>query len=276
MKTKLISYRFNIDNDDEKRAYNALVDKLKSQGLKCHESWGGGSHYHGVSGNVELSTDYLFHNQWDTTEDSATLPNHRVFDWAQDYHSRDIGKNPSIKMGHYLVQTDEMTTIRRETLKCGYCGKMEHISAGYKFCPHCLNSEYLTKERLHLLRLMPVSFNGDRTSLNDSELEYILPLYIAAQTKTNDAKKIKRIADIKRKANKTIESATTERDGLVWLEENGINTGNCIYYSHKNVFSFGWREPVCEEVKNAILNVISEFPFAYEIKCNDGKTLEGY
>jgi len=55
---------------------------------------------------------------------------------------------------------------------------------------------------------------------------------------------------------------------------NGIKIDNCIYYSHTDRFSFGWRSPVSAEVVSEILNVISEFPFLYEIKCDDGKTLQ--
>lgn len=81
------------------------------------------------------------------------------------------------------------------------------------------------------------------------------------------------------RCDEVIAEATKERDGLVWLLDHGLNIDNVIHYSHENggsgLFCFGWREPVIDTIRDAILAVISEFPFAYRIKCADGKVLEG-
>ena len=53
---------------------------------------------------------------------------------------------------------------------------------------------------------------------------------------------------------------------MVWLLDRNINAENCIYYSHTRKFCFGWRNPVSESVKSALLDVLVEFPFDYEIK----------
>lgn len=67
-------------------------------------------------------------------------------------------------------------------------------------------------------------------------------------------------------AAKKIREETTERDGKLWLFDHGLDIENVIYYSHRDIFTFGWREPVSDEEANKILDIISEFPFEYEIK----------
>mgnify|MGYP000721086373 CR=1 FL=1 len=67
--------------------------------------------------------------------------------------------------------------------------------------------------------------------------------------------------------------AKAEHDGMIWLMDHGISIDNVIYYNHTGKFSFGWRTPLAKDVVSRILDVISEFPFAYEIKCDDKRTL---
>jgi hypothetical protein len=81
-------------------------------------------------------------------------------------------------------------------------------------------------------------------------------------------------ADLETEYRKEKAAAKTKHDGFLWLMDHGINTENCIYYSHTDRFSFGWRNPVDKEMESAILDVISEFPFAYEIKTADGRKLD--
>lgn len=69
--------------------------------------------------------------------------------------------------------------------------------------------------------------------------------------------------------------AKTERDGFLWFMNRGIRVDNLIFYTHTGCFCFGWRSPIDAELRDALLDVISEFPFPYDLKCNDGKTLSG-
>src|SRR5574342_721932 len=155
-----------------------------------------------------------------------------------------------------------MRDIRRNTHKCGYCGKQEPAQKGYVFCPHCIGSAYLKSSELHLLRMMPVEFEGNRAPLTEAEQAHLLPLYKEAQLHGNER-------------DKAIYIAETEFKGFTWLMDHGIKTDNCIYYSHTDRFSFGWRNPVDAEFLSELLDVVSEFPFAYEIKTQDGRTLSG-
>lgn len=60
-----------------------------------------------------------------------------------------------------------------------------------------------------------------------------------------------------------------------WLLDHGISIENVIYYSHTDTFCFGWRDKCGAEFVGQVLEVISEFPYPYEIKCADGRKLEG-
>lgn len=278
IKTTITSYYFNISNADEKTAYKALCEKLTANGLKVFYAWGGkGSYYYSEwreGTQIELETKHIFDNQWNTAPiEGVSEIGLRVFDWAEDYLP-----NKSIKCGHYLDITPEIKELRDNTLSCKYCGKQSlKTEASPEFCPHCIGSEYLTEKDLFLTRLAPVSFKGDRKPLTDEELAILKPKYINAQshgnTERDKARLAKQRTDMLAKRNQAIKKATIEYDGLTWLLDHGIKIDNCIYYDHINRFSFGWRSPVSDSVKNAILEVVSEFPFNYEIKCEDGKTL---
>lgn len=284
IKTVVRAYCFNVlRSPEDKAAYEALRTELKGKGLECFVSHGGGgSHYlpklDGVA--VELETSTLFSNQWNTAPIPGVSENgYRVFDWAEDFESA-IGAPAGVKRGHYLEQVPEMGEVRRNTHKCGYCGTQEPAAKGYVFCPHCIGSEYLTVATLNLTRMIPVQDDwkkNARPELTEAESAHLLPLFKAAQIHGHSERDKTRIANKKaalvKARDKAIKKANTEHDGMMWFLERGINTDNVIYYDHKNIFSWGWRSPVDDVLKDAILAVISEFPFDYEIKCADGKTL---
>jgi hypothetical protein len=271
MRTTIHTYRFDVNNPDEKAAYDALRAKLRSAGLKCFETWGGGSHYKpDLDGReIELETKHLFSNQWNTAPiDGISDKGLRVFDWAQDYQI----EAKWLKRGHWLEQTAEMREIRRNTNKCGYCGSQEPAAKGYVFCPHCLDSVYLVANMLHLTRMLPVDAETDRAPLTEAESAHLLPQYRAAQTQNTEKRNTAARREIESECANMKRRAHTKRDGMLWLLDHGFPTDNVIYYS-TDLFCFGWRSPIDAEVLSALLDIISEFPFPYEIKCADGSTL---
>lgn len=62
-----------------------------------------------------------------------------------------------------------------------------------------------------------------------------------------------------------------EKEGMLWLWDKGFSLDNVIYYSHTGKFGFGWRSPLSDVVASKLLDIISEFPFPYEIK-SESKT----
>lgn len=282
MKTVLHSYYFDTRNPAEKAQYEELKAKLEGMGLNCFETHGGNSHYiPSLDGEIELdTTNFLCDNQWNTAPKEEGKNDHRVFDWAQDYESN-IGVPRGIKRGHWLEQTEEMTAIRRDTLKCGYCGHMEPVSAGLSFCPKCAGSEYLKSSELHLTRLAPVADGmKPRAPLTEEEKEILLPIYKEAKIRGRTEADKKRIAkkrqDLKAEYDQAIANAEAEYNGFLWFMDRGVKTDDLIYYKHTGRFCFGWRgQGVDPEILSEILDIISEFPYPYEIKCSDGRNLQG-
>lgn len=270
IKTIIHEYSFWLDYAKEKVAYEELCKKLTSMGLKCFESYGSGSHYDiRLDGReIELETIHLFSNQWNTApikEISET--GLRVFDWAQDYFSTGQKK---LKRGHWLEQTEEMRGIRKNTVKCGYCGHQEPIS-DKMFCDKCLDSEYLKSNELHLLRLLPIVDDWSKIyPLNEQENNYLLPLYKDAQlhglTERGKSGLARQRERIEKEYDDAVKNAKTKRDGMLWLLDRGIKIDNCIYYTHSDKFCFGCRSPVDETFKKELLDILVEFPFEYEIK----------
>ncbi len=261
IQTNIHTYSFNMDKPEDVRAYEELRQRLSD-----------GRHFFNVlaipghgghkvnAGSITLETACIFSDQWNSDKG-------RVFDWYEG-----IYPNRRIKDGHYLEITEEMRQVRRETLKCGYCGKHYQTADNPgEFCSACLDSEYLKESELHLLRLRPAGeWNTDRPVLTDEERATLLPLYVQRQTTGNDSRAVQRKAKIRRsvidKYTRNQKTNETEYKGFIWFLDHGINTENCIYYSHTDKFSFGWRQPVSASVKSSLLDVLTEFPFEYEIK----------
>jgi hypothetical protein len=284
IKTVFHAYSFDIGKPDEAAAYKELCAKLKDWPHPL-EAFAGNDEADKYAAKiaeldgqtVELETTHLFNNQWNTSEGSGNL---RVFDW------RKIVPWPNgyqkMRRGHWLEQTDEMREIRRNTMACGYCGKQEPAAKGYVFCPHCIGPQYLKAEDLPLTRMRAVDENDHKhraAPLTEAEAAHLLPIYKQAQA---DALKVKTGKDrlnaferVERDYQSSVRKATIKRDGYLWLLNHGLRTDNVIFYDHTNKWAFGWREPVTDDIRDALLDVISEFPFQYEIKCRDGKTLEG-
>ena len=282
LKTKIHYYRFRLWEEDERVQYEALCQPLKDKGLKCFASIAANhsSFYREkikpLDGQeITLELKHVFNNQWNTGPTETSESGLRVFDWAEP-----IYENKQVKEGMWLEQTPEMQEVRDNTNACGYCGYQTRAQRGDVFCPMCLDSEYLKESELHLTRMQAVSNTKSRVPLTQAEKEHLLSKFKEAQIFGSTERGKKRIAALREKLeteyNVAVESAQTKHDGFIWLLDQGINTSNCIYYQHTDVFSFGWRKPLGEAELSTLLDVISEFPFAYEIKCQDGRKLEGY
>lgn len=175
------AYNYDTRKPEELAAYKELRARLADGPHQMHSF---GEYYHPeIDGRtIELETAFLFDNQWNTAPiDGFSDQGYRLFDWAEEY----LPHAPKIKRGHWLEQTDEMRAIRRETSKCGYCGKQYLTTPENVFCFACLDSPYLKETELHLLRLLPIDsgFNAKREPLADDERAEMMPRYLEAQTK---------------------------------------------------------------------------------------------
>lgn len=276
METILHCYRFDVSKPDEAAAWRALNDKLKGwpHCMSAMESDNGKHHRKHIlpldGQPVTLETKHLFNNQWNTTPTATSENGLRVFDWRLHYQLH----NQDIKEGHYLEQTDEMKETRRNTVKCGYCAHQYQAAQGYVFCTACLDSEYLKENDLRLLRLLPVSqddHKSKREPLTDAERAHLMPQYVERQTTGADSRNVKKLRKQRERIADEYESTTrealTKRDGLLWLMDHGVSIDNVIYYSHTDMFCFGWRgDGLARSVISALLDLLTEFPYEYEIK----------
>ncbi len=275
MKTILHAYHYNIANTTDRDAYEALCDRMREQGTQVFRALSPDSYYlPKLAGDIELETKHLFSDQWNT-------PTHRVFDWAEN-----IVPNKDIRQGHYLDQTEEMRAIRDNTATCGYCGHQEPVGQN-QFCPKCIGSEYLKPTELHLLRMLPVSAGSfpTRAPLSAEESRKLTPRYELAQglgKRARDtaqlSKRRQRIANLVREAEKKgtalVRNAEVEADAFTWLMDHHYrDIDNVIYYPHTQKFGFGWRTPLTDAEVSALLDIITEFPYLYEIKAADGRKL---
>lgn len=286
MKTTLHHYCFNLSKADEKVAYIDLLENtLKKIGFPAWsmnlsygytadpEGWQFMDKIRKYAGEVDLETKHLFDNHWNATaSDGIGL---RVFNWAECKYS-----NRHIKEGYWLDQTSAMRKILRNTHKCGYCGAQEPAQKRHVFCPHCIGNEHLTEKNLSLTRMVSVrDDNKPRAPLTDAEREHLLPVWREAQLhgtgERSIAAAVKARAAVEKNYRSAIAKAEAEYNGFLWLLDRGFQTSNVIYYSHAGRFGFGWRSPVDGDLLSNLLDVISEFPYPYDIKCAGGRTLSG-
>jgi hypothetical protein len=272
MKTRLHKYAGNVTDPE----YEALHARLEAEGRRCILFCvpNGQRSTSVPDGEITLDTTHLFHDQWNTVADE-TGNGYRVFDWVEYY---DPTLSRGHRWGHYLEVTAEMIEARKVRHACGFCGNQED-SPSSGFCDKCLDSPYLAQSELHLTRFLPVaeSFGAKREPLTAEERAVREPLYIERQTTGKAARTEKQTAErrarILRDRERTIENAKTEADGFLWVLDNvpGVFE-NVIFYKHTGRFTFGWRKKLSADVVSRLLEVISEFPGSYDIKCEGGRT----
>jgi hypothetical protein len=295
IRTIVHAYNFDTSKAHEAAEYAALVAARQAEGREVFKTHGGDSHYmpqlDGAA--VDLETAHVFDNQWNTGPiPGVSEKGYRVFDWAEDAIWGCGRENLTTRRGHWLELTDDMIRVRRETLKCGYCGTHYQASEAPAdlFCTKCTGSEYLKESDLPSTRLLPAGapFGAKREPLTDAERDALLPVYREAQLtgrNVRDAEATKKaLARIEKRRADTIATAETKkrnadtvRDIELWVLDNlGYRwLGNVIFYDHTSRAAFGWSKPLDAADVSALLDKVSEFPWPYDIKCADGRTLSG-
>lgn len=224
------------------------------------------------AGTYHVETDYIFGNQYNTAEGI------RIFEKCSALHSDERGR---LKKGggYYIAEgIDELRAYQDKVKVCGYCGA-QYYETEKTVCDKCAGSEYLKETELHLLRLLPVreSF-GAKRKLTEAEHAELLEKYRTAQglgkinrqeaAKSKNRQKVASlIPEAEGKAAALIEAAKIETDAYTWLLDHGVNIlENTIYYTHTGRFCFGWRNPLTDDEKSKLLDILCEFPFDYDIK----------
>ena len=291
IKAEMVYYRIDVSRPEGRKAYAELCETLKEIPFETRRTAGSfangttnfelqkfinslrnklnieisSADYQLHSREIHLETKHLFEDLWNTVE-GFRLHNKAEFEWPALH----------IKEGYYFRQNPQMIAILQGTAKCGYCSHQAPV--GEKdFCDKCLHSTYLEVSNLRLLRMEPIEVPERRTGetlkiprgarpLSEEELAVIMPRYIEAQTMVRREKEVKLRADVETEHSKAVELATIKRDGMIWILDAGIPTENLIFYPHTRTFTFGWRNPVSEEVRAKLVEKLKQFPFDFEIK----------
>lgn len=277
MKTIIHSYYFNLNNKSEEQDYSELVTRLRKTHKKFHAT--GDYYYPNLDGaEIELETQHIFENQWNTAPIGKYTKGLRVFDWAESAIFNGGREDRTIKKGHYLDLKPEMIAIRKETLQCGYCGHYYPRTTEQKFCTHCLDSPYLEVKDLKLLRLVPVEGKWSRNApeLTVEEYDNLFPLYHDSQVRGKVARDKEKLEEQRRRIQKDFDdtiqkkipmleaTGKVEYIGKNWLLSHDISIENVIYYSHTHKFSFGWRTPLASEVQATLRELLKDFPYPWE------------
>jgi len=207
------------------------------------------------SGVYHVETKQLFNNQYNTVE------GFRIFEYSEKLSVPNARKMGS---GYYISKgIEKIREAQKRVKECGYCGK-HYVDSSKKWCSSCSGSEYLERNNYKLLQLQPLS--KDNPIYDKEPPKYLINKIQIEQRKTASRKVM---AEQKRdieKAKKDVVNAKTVLLAKKWLIRNNVYTDNVIFYSHKDVFSFGWRGTLDKQYKSDLLDVISEFPYNYEIK----------
>ncbi len=261
IKTIMHHYRFELSDPGNKEKYIALCNKLRAMNLTVFDSISSDhSRFYSekikpLDGSVvELETDHLFNNQWNTAATKTSDKGLRVFDWAEA-----IYPNRSIKEGMWLEQTDEMEEIRKNTHKCGYCGK-NYYKPTHDWCNSCLGSEYLEEQYIPLLQLQPIT--GKQLPTIPIP-ESLMNEYAEAQKAARLIRLENRKHDFLTRKEKELQTAQLEYTAFKMLVDAGLDYDNCIYYAHTDTFCFGWRTPLTDDRKNHLRKTLPAIGFNY-------------
>jgi len=272
LKTTIHCYRFDISSPSDLAAWEGLRADLKKT-RRCFNVLADpkgltDKPIRNLDGQtVELECKHLFEDQWN----SAPLPGFenglRLHDWYEG-----IYPNAKIKTGYWLELTPEIQAIRRDVLKCGYCGNQEWAKDAPTFCTQCIGAVHLKESDLPLLRLMPVAtrFGTKRAPLTEAEAAELIPAFVHAQTVSKEtaagrAREATYVRILKDRDN-TVSNANDQYDGLKWILDKGLTLENVIFYNHTGTFCVGWRKPLGEAEAAVWFDLLDGFPFPVEVK----------
>ena len=256
MKIKVKKYYYDLEIEDEAKAYQTLQEEMKARGIKLFDSISLNSQLKQIEGEFELEEAFIFNNQ-------CNAGDYRIFDWTGQ-----IYPNRKIKTGHYIEAGpgfDYLQNLRRTTKVCGYCGKQYPMATEHQqWCEQCLGSQHLKEDEIRLLKLKHIASNRDRKK--ELPPDWLVEKYHVLQKESRKARLEKARARKLADCQKQIESAKIEYEGFKQIIEADLDFDNCIYYTHTGRFCFGWRNPLTEDEKIRIGDRLKRFGYDYDMK----------
>lgn len=217
-------------------------------------------------GEYEIDESHIFDDQYNT-KDTEKGKGFRVFEYSEALTNPTGGASPRpLGYGYYIASgIEEIRALQKQIKVCCYCGE-QYKNTNLVWCTSCRGSEYLQPDKFKLLKLIPVldkwKSNFDDIVVPDDVIEDIAK----QQKATRQRLLLKRNADKIASINAEIEASKKELSGFQWLIDHDINFENCIYYTHTDQFSFGWRNPLTELEQEEIYKKMNGFPYSWEIK----------
>lgn len=252
---KFETYSIYINDDKGKKEYADLVKRIESLGhvkSRCFAAIGSVTDSD-FDMNQNIETDFLFENQFNSESGK------RLFDWREYYLPQRTRQD--LKCGYFITEgLEQLNAARMTQFCCGYCGK-RYEKPSQVFCDACLSSEYLTKDTLYMLALVPVAYDHDKANKMRKTLASDNPSIDWADIQKRQ--EVARVERLKRKAAKKLEDLKAERkvkdyeiSVQIALLENGIDTENLIFYSHTSEWCLGWRDPISDAQKREFQNAV--------------------
>lgn len=217
---------------------------------------------------VELDDTHLFDNQFNTTD------GRRLFDWYTRLITVQTRAGvASSGCGHWL-DTESLETLnelRRARYQCGYCGHQTDTPAATDgWCHKCLGSPYLEGKDLHLLQLLPVLTEAERSESVPPEL---MEQYQAVRAKY-EAKQGDRLAAERAKYARRREQqrAAFDRETAAFmaLYNSGVDPSKAgaVYYGHTDTLMIGAITTLDGPTKDAIRGKLANasIPCRWDIK----------
>ena len=273
--------------DDDRKRHRDLIKELnQTPGRgRLHNVW------HGMQKDaikytteiqryeIELDPAHLFDNQWNGTIEGDKAV--RVFDLYDGMSS-----TRNARFIHWLDITDEMIAIRRNTYACGYCGhKVDVADKGDGFCNECIDSDYLSQDQLHLLKLVTVAgSNKVERKITPEQREMLKERFLYAQRngkpgRENEIllKQIKREDEEKDRFLRVVQNAQVRLQSVLKLDDIWPRTSNLIIYDRSGEFHFGWRTGLARETIEKLQAdlVAVDFQSPYKITGETGVDILG-
>jgi hypothetical protein len=85
-----------------------------------------------------------------------------------------------------------------------------------------------------------------------------------------DATPAERRAKLDAEHAKKIRQLEAKHARLAWFVDRGLPTGNAIYYTHNDIVCIGWRRPLTAAAVSKWLDILVEYPYAYELRRESG------
>lgn len=214
-----------------------------------------GFHFH----EFELDPNHLFEDQFNT---KCGL---RLHDQC-----RIVYPNKDIRSGYIVINLDDLNAVRSQIKKCGYCGSQYEASSNADdWCPKLHLDIDLDHLHLTYLRSLykPVLATPEQV---EARLMEVWHLHISNPDSPIYSHMIgERLRDLSDRKIASSKKFDEEMAIIRTFAKRGVPyhlIKNSIYYDHKQMVCFGWRDRLSERDKELLQSLLKDVDFKVEYK----------